>query len=139
MIQPGCLLDTGPLVALLSRGDQDHERSKRLFGEIQPPLLTCEAVITEACYLIGKTDPEGPEEIFSLGEKGFYRIVIDLEDHRSAIHSLLKKYRDLPISLADACLIHCAELHKEPRILTFDSDFEIYRWGRNRRFVVLQG
>jgi predicted nucleic acid-binding protein len=49
----------------------------------------------------------------------------------------MKKYANRPISLADASLIRCAEIHREDRILTFDSDFEIYRWGRNKGFQVL--
>lgn len=49
----------------------------------------------------------------------------------------MKKYADRPISLADACLIRCAEIHQEARILTFDSDFNIYKWGRNRTFEIL--
>jgi predicted nucleic acid-binding protein len=50
---------------------------------------------------------------------------------------VLRKYSDRPISFADACLIRCAEIHQEPRILTFDTDFAIYKWGRNRRFEIL--
>jgi predicted nucleic acid-binding protein len=49
----------------------------------------------------------------------------------------LKKYSDQPISLADACLIRCAEIHQEARILTFDGDFRVYKWARNRKFDVL--
>jgi predicted nucleic acid-binding protein len=49
----------------------------------------------------------------------------------------LKKYSDRPISLADACLIRCAEIHREARILTFDRDFNVYKWERNRKFELL--
>jgi predicted nucleic acid-binding protein len=64
-------------------------------------------------------------------------IAISVDEHWSAIEALLKKYSDRPISLADACLIRCAEIHREPRIVTFDSDFGVYKWGRNRKFEIL--
>ena len=59
---------------------------------------------------------------------------MSLEDHWDEVESLLRKYRSRPISLADACLIRCADVYDEPRILTFDSDFAIYRWARNKAF-----
>ena len=133
----GVLLDTGPLVALLSTHDQDHERAKRLFAECTPPLRCCEAVLAEACCLMRKVDSEGPAEVIALGRKGVFQMAISLDEHWDDVEALLKKYADRPTSLADACLIRCAEVHKEPRILTFDADFRRYRWARNRKFQLL--
>jgi predicted nucleic acid-binding protein len=70
-------------------------------------------------------------------EHGAYSIAISAEGHWTSIQALLKKYSDRPISLADACLIRCAEIHHEARILTYDSDFSVYKWARNRRFELL--
>ena len=81
--------------------------------------------------------PEGPAEVLALGRKRMYEISLSLADHYTEVETLLRKYRKQRVSLADACLIRCAELHEEPRILTFDSDFGIYRWARNRSFVAL--
>lgn len=131
---PGVLLDTGPLVALLSASDAHHERAKRLFAACEPPLRTCEAVLAEACFLIRKVDRDGPAEVLALARKGLYEIGFSLDDHQSEVQTLLERYRDRPISLADACLIRCAEVHGEARILTFDSDFKVYRWNRRRAF-----
>lgn len=133
----GVLLDTGPLVALLSRHDSQHDRAKALFATCEPPLRTGEAVIAEACFLMRKVGPEGPVEVLALGRKRVYEIAVSLTEHYTDVEPLLRKYRKRRVSLADACLIRCAELHEEPRILTFDSDFGIYRWSRNRSFVVL--
>lgn len=130
----GVLLDTGPLVALLSARDAQHERAKRLFGACEPPLRTCEAVLAEACFLMRKVDRDGPAEVLTLARKGVYEVAFSLDDHQAEVEALLARYRDRPISLADACLIRCAEIHDEPRILTFDSDFKIYRWNRRRAF-----
>jgi predicted nucleic acid-binding protein len=133
----GVLLDTGPLVALLSENDVNHERARRLFAECAPPFRCCEAVVAEACFLMRKVHKAGPADVVALGARGVYRIAIAAEDHWAGIESLLKKYSDRPVSFADACLIQCAEIHKEARIATFDGDFRIYKWARNRKFELL--
>jgi predicted nucleic acid-binding protein len=133
----GVLLDTGPLVALLSERDSEHRRAKELFATCIPPLRTCEAVITEACFLLRAVVPGGPTEVLALGRKGVYDIVMPLAEHYADVEALLRQYRKQGISLADACLIRCAELHQEPRILTFDSDFKVYRWARHKAFRIL--
>ena len=130
----GILLDTGPLVALLSKHDAQHDRAVRIFATCIPPLRTCEAVIAEACFLMRKVDPAGAAEVVTLARNGVYELSFSLHEHVSTVEGLLKKYADQPISLADACLIRCAEIHREPRILTFDADFTRYRWSRGKRF-----
>lgn len=137
MTKPGCLVDTGPLVALLDKDDQNHERAKACFLKLHAPLVTCESVISEACFLLRQIHPAGPQELVSLALKGLYEVPFKLQDQWKPIQSLLAKYRDRPISLADACLIRCAELYQEPRILTFDSDFGIYRWNKNKSFLIM--
>jgi predicted nucleic acid-binding protein len=133
----GVLLDTGPLVALLSKNDANHDRARQIFAGCLPPFRCCEAVVAEACFLMRKVHRGGPAEVVALGARGVYRIAMAAEPHWTAIQALLRKYSDRPISLADACLIRCAELHREARIATFDSDFGVYRWARSRKFQVL--
>jgi uncharacterized protein len=133
----GILLDTGPLVALLSRDDANHDRARRIFAACAPPFRCCEAVVAETCFLMRKVHPAGPSEVVALGARGVYSIAISLDEHWTSIEALLKKYSDRPISLADACLIRCAEIHREARILTFDRDFNVYKWERNRKFELL--
>lgn len=134
----GVLLDTGPLVALLSRNDANHERAKALFEGNRAPFRCCEAVLAEACFLMRKVDAAGPAEVVALGRRGLYTVSLSAADQWAGLEALLRKYADRPISFADACLVRCAELHEEPRILTFDSDFAVYRWGRNRKFTILR-
>ena len=133
----GILLDTGPLVALLSSNDASHERARRLFAECAPPFRCCEAVIAEACFLLRKVDPAAPAEVLALGARGVYGMGMSVDEHWTSLEALLKKYANRPISLADACLIRCAEIHREARIFTFDSAFHIYRWNRSRKFDLL--
>lgn len=133
----GILLDTGPLVALLSRNDVHHARARRLFAECAPPFRCCEAVLSEACFLLGKLHPAGPAEVIALGRRGVYQVAMSIRENWTPLEVLLQKYSDRPISLADACLIRCAEIHREARILTFDGDFRVYTWARNRRFELV--
>ena len=134
----GVLLDTGPLVALLSKDDGEHQRAARLFGMCAPPLRCCEAVVAEACFLMRRVHPSGPAEVIALGRKGVYEIGLSIADHWTQIEALLGKYANRPISLADASLIRCAEIHDEARVLTFDADFDVYRWGRHRKFEIVR-
>ena len=137
MNRPGILLDTGPIVALLSARDVNHARAARVFGNTAPPFRCCEAVLAEACFLMRKIDPAGPAEVLALGRKGVYEIALALRDQAEAVETLLRKYGDRPISLADACLIRCADVHEEARVFTFDADFQVYRWARNRKFELM--
>src|SRR5207247_7377951 len=107
MNRSGVLLDTGPLVALLSKDDREHDRARRLFATCEPPLRTCESVIAEACFLMRPVDASGPAEIIALGRKGLYTISMSLEDHWDEVESLLRKYRSRAIALAAAWLIPC--------------------------------
>ena len=133
----GVLLDTGPLVALLSKNDANHDRARQMFAECAPPFRCCEAVVAEACFLMRKVHAAGPADVVALGALGVYSIGISAEEHWISIGELLKKYSDRPISLADACLIRSAEIHQEARIATFDTDFGVYKWARNRRFELV--
>jgi uncharacterized protein len=137
MNRPGALLDTGPLIALLCANDVNHDRALRVFAQSAPPFRSCEAVIAEACYLMRKVDARGPAEVVALGRKGVYDLVLPLKEHLTSVESLLRKYAHRPISLADACLIRCAEIHDEPRVFSFDADFGVYRWARHRKFALL--
>ncbi|MCM3881703.1 MAG: PIN domain-containing protein [Vicinamibacterales bacterium] len=133
----GVLLDTGPIVALLSKEDANHDRARQLFATCTPPFRCCEAVIAEACFLMRKVDPAGPAEVVALGRRRVYEITFNLGSEWASVEALLRKYADRPISLADACLIRCAEVHEEPRILTFDDDFRVYRWAKAKKFQPL--
>jgi predicted nucleic acid-binding protein len=137
MNRPGVLLDAGPMVTLLSSADANHDRAVRVFAETAPPFRTCEAVLAEACFLMRKVHGDGPAEVLALGRKGVVEIGIRLSDEWASVEALLRKYADRPASLADACLIRCAELHGEPRVFSFDADFRVYRWARNRKFDLM--
>ncbi len=127
------LLDTGNLVAFLNRRDKYHTWVLEHWDHIQPPMLTCEAVISEACILLSGTDT-GIDSIMQLIQRNIVAVSFHLDAHIPPVKSLLSKYRSVPMSLADACLIRMSELHPEGRIFTLDSDFNLYR--KNRRRII---
>ncbi len=127
------ILDTGPLVALLNRHDKFHGWAAEQWSRAAPPLLTCEAVIAEACFLV-KPFAGGQKAVLDLLTRGILDSSFQLAAESKAISRLLHRYRDVPMSLADACLVRMAELHADDVVLTLDSDFRIYR--KNGRQVI---
>ena len=130
------LLDTGPLVALINRRDRFHEWVKAEWGKVQPPLLTCEAVLTEACFLL-QGIYGGQEAVITFIRKGIVQISFCLKEEVNRISELLTRYRSVPMSLADACLVRMAEQHSEGIVFTLDSDFRIYQRNRNQFIPVI--
>ena len=127
------IVDAGPLVALLNSRDKHHAWVVQQLGNIQPPMLTCEAVLAEATYLTRAAPGARAALIEMLGE-GFLNIGMALADQHSAILAMIRRYTDVPMSLADACLVRLAELYPQSPVLTLDSYFAIYR--KNGRKVI---
>lgn len=130
------LLDTGVIVALLDRSEQYHSQCVEVLSDLTGALVTCEASVAEACYLL--RDLRGaPEAVVSNVGNGVFQIPIRLVDQAADVGKLLKKYCDVPMDLADACLVDLAGRLETGRILTLDRDFEIYRWRVRRKFELL--
>ena len=127
------IVDTGPLVALLNSRDKHHAWVVQQLGDIQPPMVTCEAVLAEATYLTRAVPGARIALIEMLGE-GFLNIGMAVADHHSTLLTMIRRYADLPMSLADACLVRLAELYPQSAVLTLDSDFVVYR--KNGRQVI---
>ncbi len=127
------IVDTGPLVALLNRKDHSHGWVVQHLNDIQPPMVTCESVLAEATYLTRQTPGARVALIEMVGE-GFLTIGMAVADHHSALLAMVRRYADVPMSLADACLVRLAELFPQSPVLTLDSDFSVYR--KNGRQVI---
>jgi predicted nucleic acid-binding protein len=131
------ILDTGPLVAFLNAQDKYHAWAVSHWAQIEPPLLTCEAVLSEACFLLRhaskKTNP-----VLKLVEREVIRIAFNLSDNIASVAALMTKYSNIPASMADACLIRMAELNDHSPLLTLDTDFRIYRKHHRRVIPLLQ-
>lgn len=120
------LLDTGPLVTFLAAGLEHHAWVCEQWKRLRAPLLTCEPVLTEAAFLL-KREGRETDPLFELLERGVLRVGLQIEDQQADLRTLMSRYRDRPMSLADACLVRLSELHRESAVFTFDSDFRIYR------------
>jgi predicted nucleic acid-binding protein len=127
------ILDTGPLVAFINGRDRYHGWTISQWAQIDPPLLTCEAVLSETCFLL-KDNEEGQTTVLELLSRGILRLLFRIDEHADQIKWLLEKYADVPMSLADACLVRMSEMHAENPVLTIDDDFRIYR--KNKRQII---
>jgi uncharacterized protein len=111
---------------VLDRGERHHGWAAERIREMEVPLLVCEPVLTEAMYLLARL-PRAQDELFGLLENGALKITFRIEDHVHALRALHQKYRNKPMSLADACIVRMAELHDHHAVFTLDSDFFVYR------------
>ena len=127
------LADTGPLVAYVSQTDQHHAWAVDTFGSFYEPIFTCEAVISEALFLLRSADL-GMESFLQLLERGAVRTDFSMGENHADVLNLLRKYADQPMSFADACLVRMAELSVNCQVFTTDRDFLVYR--RKGRSVI---
>ncbi len=129
------VIDTGPLVAYFCAREARHAWAVRQFATFSPPVLTCEAVLAETCFLISRQGVPAWRLIEKL-RVGALRVGLDLETEAASIRNLMRRYANVPMSLADACLVRIAEITGRA-ICTLDSDFEIYRMHRKRRLNLI--
>jgi len=120
------IVDTGPLVAFVDRAEQYHQWAIARIEELEAPLLVCEPVLAEAMHLFGRLS-RAQDALFGLLENNALRIAFRMEEHLASLRRLLAKYRDRPMSLADACVVRMAEIYERHPILTLDSDFAVCR------------
>jgi predicted nucleic acid-binding protein len=125
------------LVAFLDRAERHHRWIGQRVAEFDAPLLVCEPVLAEAMFLLARSD-KAQDALLALLENGALRIALHIEEHVAALRTLRRKYRDRPMSLADACIVRMAELHERYGVLTLDSDFAIYRKHGTEALALIQ-
>lgn len=130
------LLDTGVIVALLDRSERHHDVCVGVLQRLGRPLVTCEAVIAESCYLLRRF-PAGADTVLENVERGVFQLPFQLFRSVAPVRKAMRKYHDQTMDLADACLVQLAEELGTGDILTLDRDFESYRWRRTRPFNLL--
>jgi len=129
-------VDTGPLVAFLRESEGHHEWAVAKFKELRAPYLTCEAVLTEAFFLVCR-HPGGVRRFFDLLGSGLLEVDFSMLRERQALWKLIRKYEDLPMSLADACLVRLAELNPGASVFTLDMHFRVYRKNVRQQIPVI--
>jgi predicted nucleic acid-binding protein len=125
------LADAGFVVALLSNRDAHHQWAVTQAHDLGPPWSTCEAAVSEAYHLLGEG---GAPSLRQLLRRRALVVAFELSRNVEPVTKLIEKYSDLPMSLADACLVRMTETLADPIILTTDEDFRVYR--RHSRQVV---
>ena len=137
-MRPTVVVDTGPIVALLDADEARHDWARARFEELRAPLLTCEAVLTEASFLLRRAgaDPSLPVR---LARRGVLDVayLFDTDADADALARLMRRYADVPMSFADACLVRIVERTRDGSVMTLDSDFRIYRQARRRTIPLL--
>ena len=130
------IADTGPLVAYLDKRDEFHDWAKEQMRDFTEPLISCEAVIAEALFLLRRGGID-PQLLLQLVERGIVVISIRLDEEIAALRKLITRYSSVPMALADACLVRLAEIHEQCTVWTIDSDFTIYRRNGRRQIPLL--
>jgi uncharacterized protein len=131
------LLDTGPVVAILDKDDQYHALCLETLKRVQEPLLTTWPVITECFYLLDFS-PEVQESLWLFIERGGLEISPLEKEQYPVCRDLMRRYKALPMDLADATLVALAEAAGISRVFTLDhKDFTIYRFRQTRRFTLI--
>jgi predicted nucleic acid-binding protein len=131
------LLDTGPLVAIASPRDPDHEACLAQMQSLKPPLLTTWAVLTEADYLL-RNQGDSRDKLYSAGAAGMFEVALIEQDSLTWIADFLRRYDNIEAQLADATLVYLAEHEGIDTVFTLDRrDFSVYRFGKNRTFKII--
>ncbi len=130
------IIDAGPLVALVNARDTYHEWTSEQLKGFVGPMLTCESAVSEALFLL-RAVYGGGSKITGLLVSGGLEIGFSLAAELQSVCDLIKKYADVPMSLADACLVRMSEMYSKYKMMTLDKDFRIYRRHRNRTLSLL--
>ena len=127
------LLDMGPLVSFLADGLVQHAWAVEQTRTMRPPLITCEAVLAELCFLVSDV-PKGTASVRNNFASGAWAVDFSLKIEWERVFALMETYSDQPMSLADGCLVRMSKQRADSRVFTLDRHFQIYR--RNRRQAI---
>lgn len=130
------IIDTGPIVAYLRHNDKYHKWTSDAVLALKPPFCTCEPVVAEACFLLERGGGDS-DDLLELIDRGLIVVSFQVSGSIKRIRKLMSKYKELPMSLADACLVVMSEDDESSRVFTLDSDFRVYRRLRRKVIPVL--
>ena len=131
------LVDTGPLVAILSSADEHHERCVETLQNLPGPLFSCWPVITEAAWLL-RAHARAVQQLLRSIHSGFLELLPLSGLESKGIADIMKKYESIRPQLADAALVYLARRDEIDTIFTLDRrDFSVYRSARERPFRIL--
>jgi predicted nucleic acid-binding protein len=133
------LLDTSGLLAALVADQRWHRQARDALELAGPPFVLSPFVLAELDYLLARESGTAAE-LALLGEvaAGAYDLVPFLEEDVSEATTVIERYRDLGIGLADASIVILAERFRTESVLTLDErHFRALRSPRGRPFTLL--
>lgn len=136
----GVLVDAGPLVAVVDESDGDHQRCVSVLKHLSDPMITTWPVVTEAMYLLGQTQNplDSQDALLAMLDRQLVLVVELRREDVPRLRVLIRKYRDLPMDLADATLVRVAERDAVRQVFTLDRrDFQVYRLGRRETLTII--
>jgi predicted nucleic acid-binding protein len=134
-VDASVVVDTGPIVAMLDADEANHDWVMTQVRRLRPPLVTCEGVLTETAFLVSRAGA-GSNMVPQLVTRGFITVAKLFDEDAPQIESLMTRYRNVPMSFTDACLVRLVERTPNATLFTLDSDFGIYR-QKGRRLIPL--
>lgn len=130
------IADTGVIVAYLDKRDEWHDWTLEQMKIMPAPFSVCESVITESCFLLEHLH-NGKNNVLAMLKAGFLTTDFSLFGEVESVQNLIKKYDNVPMSLADACLVRMSELADDSTVFTLDSDFHIYRKNGRQKISLI--
>lgn len=130
------IVDTGPLVALLVKSDTHHAWARESVARVLQPMLTCESVLSETCFLLARSGLS-TRGVFELAARGAIEVNFTLSEEIKVVAQFIARYAGAGASLADACLVRMSELHPRCQVMTTDRDFLVYRRDGRRAIPLL--
>jgi len=130
------IVDTGALVSAIKRNEKYHEWAKFQLSSFTQPIVSCEAVLSESLFML-RPSVSARRDLMTLCTTGVVDIAFSLRDELDSVNKLIRKYSDVPMSLAAACLVRMCEITERSAVFTIDSDFRIYRKNDTARIPVI--
>lgn len=123
------LVDAGPLVALINRGDSHHAECVEIAGRFRfLQMATTWPCFTETMYLLSSAGGvRFQEQLWRMRRAGKLALLDITPAEADRMEALMAQYADVPMDLADASLVAVAESRNIRRLFSIDSDFTIYR------------
>jgi len=120
------------------RRDTHHESAKRQVAHLRHPLVACEAVISETLFLLASVRG-GTSTFAGLLSDQLVRVDPDFSfcEHLDEIFDNMERYKNVPMSFADACLVRMTEIERDSLVFTTDGDFLTYQRNRRERIPMI--
>ena len=131
------LVDTGPLVAIVSSSDQYHQLCVKTLQALPAPLLSCWPIMTEAAWLL-RNNSRAFERLLESLQEGFLEIMPVSGTEAQEVLAVMRRYASLRPQFADAMLVYLAAREKIDTIFTLDRrDFRVYRSAMRSPFQLI--